>query len=101
MTDAGVLLLFVLAILAAMSDRLLRKFETPSGKFPWCRTCGKNMVRDEQTRPVPDEVRKYMVKNELPLIVLSKFICPKGHYRLWYVPKVSSTENPFFYKEEL
>jgi hypothetical protein len=101
MTDAGILLLCVLVVLAATSDRILRKFETSSRKFPWCRTCGRHMASDQLPRTLPDEVRKHLDKYGLPQVIVSKFICPKGHYRLWYVPKVSSTENPFFYKEEL
>ena len=33
--------------------------------------------------------------------ITSRFICPKGHYQLWFVPWFGNTEKAFFFQEEL
>src|SRR5690349_15723055 len=94
MVDVG-LLVGGLALLAVFADRILRKFEAPSRKFPWCRTCGKNMVSVPLSKALPDEIRRYLEHHELPPVVASKFICPKGCYQLWFIPKFSNTDKAF------
>jgi hypothetical protein len=90
-----------LAILALTVDGLLRRFERPSRKFPWCHTCGKNMVNVGLSKAVPEEILRYLDKNKLPTSVASRFICPKGDYQLWFIPRFGSAEKAFFFKEEL
>lgn len=100
MDHAGVFL-GALAILGLTVDGLLRKFENPSRKFPWCHTCGKNMVNVASPKGLPEEVLLYLDKHKLTTAVVSRFICPKGDYQLWFIPRFGSTEKAFFLKEEL
>jgi len=50
---------------------------------------------------VPGPVSNHLDQHGLPTIAASRFICPKGHYQLWFVPKFGNTEKAFFMKEEL
>jgi len=100
MVDAG-LMLGALVLLTVTTDKVLRKLETSGRKFPWCKTCGKNMVSVALPKFLPEEIRKYLDKHELPPVVVSRFICPKGDYQLWFIPKLSHTETAFFLREEL
>ena len=90
-----------LVVLGMISDKLLRKVENSARKFPWCKTCGKNMVSVSLSKTMPEEVRKYLDKYELPAVAASRFICPKGDYQLWFIPKFGNTEKAFFLREEL
>ena len=90
-----------LALLGITVDGLLRKVERSARKFPWCRTCGKNMVNVTLPKVLPIEVVKYLDKYELPAVVTSRFICPKGDYQLWFIPRFGNTEKAFFLREEL
>ena len=90
-----------LALLGITVDELLRKVEKSSRKFPWCRKCGLNMVNVSLPKFMPGEVINHLDKYGLPTIAASRFICPKGHYQLWFVPRFGNTEQAFFLKEEL
>jgi hypothetical protein len=89
------------ALLGLTVDTVLRKVAKPARKFPWCRTCDTNMIAAGLPKFMPGEVVRYLDKYGLPTIVASRFICPKGHYQLWFVPKLGNTEQPFFMKEGL
>ena len=90
-----------LALLGIITDRLLSKYEKSARKFPWCKTCGKNMITAGLPKFMPGEVISYLDKYGLPTVTASRFICPKGHYQLWFVPRFGNTEKAFFLKEEL
>ena len=90
-----------LVVLGFTVDGILRKVNRSFRKFPVCRTCGMNMVRASLPKVLPDEVLKYLDKYKLPAVVASRFVCPKGDYQLWYIPKFGNTEKAFFLKEEL
>jgi hypothetical protein len=90
-----------LAIVGIVSDRLLSKYQKAARKFPWCHTCGTNMTTVGLPKFMPGEVLNYLDKYGLPVDVVIRFICPKGHYQLWFVPRLGNTEKPFFLKEEL
>ena len=100
MNDVG-LFLGGLVVLGIVSDRLLRRFNKSARKFPWCRDCGKNMVTVGLPKIMPGEVIRYLDQHRLPAVAASRFMCPKGHYQLWFVPKFGNTERAFFLKEEL
>ncbi len=89
------------ALLGITVDGLLRKFEKPVRKFPWCRTCGMNMTIAEPSKVMPGEVSRHLDKYNLPTLAASRFKCPKGHYQLWFIPKFGNTEKAFFLREEL
>jgi hypothetical protein len=89
-----------LALLAMVSDKLLRQVQQSARKFPWCRTCGKNMVQVALPKDLPGEVTKHLDKHGLPPTVVSRFMCPKGDYQLWYVPRFGN-ERAFFLKEDI
>jgi hypothetical protein len=89
------------AVLGIVVDGLLRKVPQKAQKFPYCRTCGKSMVATGISKFVPGEVSNFLDKYGLPTIAASRFICPNGHYQLWFVPKFGNTEKAFFMKEEL
>ena len=89
------------ALLGITVDGLLRKVAKPARKFPWCRTCGKNMIAVGLTKFMPGEVVNHLEQHGLPTGVASRFLCPNGHYQLWFVPKLGNTEQPFFLREEL
>jgi hypothetical protein len=82
-------------------DVFLRKGHKKSQKFPCCRTCDKPMFTAGIPKVVPSEVSNYLDKYGLPTLAASRFICPEGHYQLWFVPKFGNTEKAFFLKEEL
>ena len=90
-----------IALLGIVSDKLLRQVEKSARKFPWCKTCGKNMVNVAVPKNLPGEVTKYLDKYGLPPTVVSRFICPKGDYQLWFIPKFGNTESAFFLREDI
>ena len=100
MDNAGIFL-GGLILLGVVSDRMMKKFSQSGRQFPWCRTCGRNMVSAELPPILPEVVRKHLDRYELPLIAVSKYVCPKGDYQLWYIPKFGNTEKAFFFKEEM
>ena len=89
------------ALLGIVTDGLLRKVEKKARKFPYCRTCGMNMYSAGPSKFMPGEVSRYLEQHNLPTIAVSRFVCPKGHYQLWFIPKFGNTEKAFFMKEEL
>ena len=99
--DYAAIFLGGLALLGVVSDKLLRQVQQSARKFPWCRTCGKNMVNIAPSKALPGEVTKYLEKHELPATVVSRFLCPKGDYQLWFIPKFGDIERPFFLREDV
>jgi hypothetical protein len=89
------------ALLGITVDGLLRKVAKPPKKFPWCRTCGTNMITAGLPKFMPGEVARHLDKYGLPTFIASRFICPKGHYQLWFIPKLGNTDEPFFLREQL
>ena len=100
MDHVGVLL-GGMALFGITVDGLLRKIEKKARKFPYCRTCGLNMNAAGPSKFMPEEVSRYLDQHNLPTIAVSRFVCPKGHYQLWFIPKFGNTEKAFFLKEEL
>ena len=100
MVDLGYLLGGLL-VLGITVHGLLRKVEKPSAWAPRCRTGGERMVSAPLLKVLPDEVRWHLDKYRLPHDIVMRFKCPRGHYQLWYVPKLGNTEKAFFHKEEL
>ena len=100
MDNAGIFL-GGLILLGVVSDRVMKKISQSGRKFPWCRTCGRNMDAAELPPILPEAVRKHLDRYALPTLVVSKFVCPKGDYQLWYIPKLGDTEKAFFLKEEM
>ena len=89
------------ALLGLTVDGILRKFAKPPKKFPSCWTCGSHMTAVGLPKFMPGEVVNHLDKHGLPTVTASRFICPKGHYQLWFVPRFGNTETPFFFREEL
>lgn len=90
-----------LALLGMLTERIVGKAQKPARKFPWCRTCGSQMITVGLPKFMPGEVVNHLGKYGLPTFVASRFICPKGHYQLWFVPGFGNTERTLFFKEEL
>ena len=90
-----------LLLLGITVDGLLRKFEKPARKFPWCRTCGLNMNTAEPSKVMPGDVSRHLEHHDLPTQAATMYVCPKRHYQLWFIPKFGNTEKPFFLREEL
>jgi len=90
-----------LMLLAIISYGLLSWIMKSARKFPWCLTCGKNMTTTSLPMFMPGEVVKHLGKYSLPMAAASRYICPKGHYQLWFVPRFGNTEKAFFLREEL
>src|SRR5687768_11691784 len=90
-----------LAVLGITVNDILRKVEKSSRKLPWCRTCSKNMEKTPVPNVLPDAVIRYLDKHQLTTPVVSRFMCPKGDYKLWYIPRFGQIEKPFFLKEEM
>ena len=91
-----VVLGFTVHGLMGRSDRAVRR-------FPTCREygCGLRMVEAKLLKVLPDEVRWYLMRHDLPAAVVSRYKCPHGHYQLWYIPKFGNTERAFFLREDL
>ena len=100
MDDPGIFL-GGLILFGIVSDRILKRVSESGRRFPWCRTCGKNMESVALPKDLPEGVRNYLDNHGLPTIVVSRFVCPKGDYQLWYIPKFGNAEKPFFLREEL
>ena len=89
------------ALLGIVTDGLLRNVEKKARKFPYCRTCGRNMDAAGPSKFMPGEVSRYLDQHSLPTVAASRFVCPKRHYQLWFIPKFGNAEKAFFLKEEL
>jgi hypothetical protein len=89
------------ALLGIIVDMLLKKFGRTSSKFPQCRSCGRQMQTAGLPMFMPGAVVNHLDMHGLPTAAASRFICPNGHYQLWYVPRFGNTEKAFFLKEEL
>ena len=100
MTYVGALL-GSLAVFGLFVEWILRKVAKPRRKFPYCWECGLTMPTAVLPKFMPGEVLSYLDKYGLPTAAASRFICPKGHYQLWFVPKFGNTEKAFFLKGEL
>jgi hypothetical protein len=90
-----------LIVLGVAANELLKKAQKPSQKFPSCRTCGRHMVHVGLPNVMPLEVLRYLDAYRLPVAVVSRFICPKGDYQLWFIPKFGNTEKAFFLREDM
>ena len=82
-------------------DGLLRRTAKKSRRFLTCRTCDQELHAAGVSKFMPSEVSNYLDKHGLPTPAASRFVCPKGHYQLWFIPKFGNTERAFFFKEEL
>ena len=89
------------ALLGLTVEGIIRKVEKPARTFPWCKTCGKNMRAVILPRLMPGELSSHLGKHSLPTEAATLYVCPKGHYRLWFVPKLGNTEKAFFLREAL
>ena len=89
------------ALLGIIVEGLLRKVEKPPRKFPWCKTCGMNMTTAGPSKFMPGEVSRHLDQHNLPTEAASRFMCPNGHYQLWFIPKFGNTGKAFFLREEL
>jgi hypothetical protein len=89
------------ALLGLTLDGILKRFDKKTSKFPSCKTCGSHMLAIGLSKFIPGEVSNHLDKYGLPTATVSRFVCPKGHYHLWYIPRFGNTEKPFFFKEEL
>jgi hypothetical protein len=94
-------LLGSLLVFGFVVDGLLRKGQKKSRKGFYCRTCGKDLFTAGITKFMPGEVSNFLDKYGLPTIAASRFICPNGHYQLWFVPRFGNIEKAFFFREEL
>ena len=90
-----------LIVLGVTANELLKKAQKPSQKFPSCRTCDRPMVHVGLPNVLPLEVLRYLDAYRLPAAVVSRFICPKGDYQLWFIPKFGNTEKAFFLREAM
>jgi hypothetical protein len=90
-----------LIVLAVITNELLKRAQKPSQKFPSCRTCGRHMVHVGLPNVLPLDVLRYLDAYRLPAVVVSRFICPKGDYQLWFIPKFGNTERAFFLREDM
>ena len=100
MAEVG-LFLGTFAFLGLIMERLVGKSGKAARRFPSCLTCGSHMTTVSLPKFMPGEVVNHLDKHGLPTAAASRFICPKGHYQLWYVPRFGNTESPFFLKEQL
>ena len=90
-----------LIVLGVTTNELLKKTHKSSKKFPSCRTCDRPMVHVGLPNVLPLEVLRYLDAYRLPAAVVSRFICPKGDYQLWFIPKFGNTEKAFFLREDM
>jgi hypothetical protein len=100
MDQVGVLL-GSFAFLGLVVEGLVRKVAKSARRFPTCKTCGFNMTSEPLPNVLPDEIQRYLDKYQLPAAVASRFLCPKRHYQLWFIPKLGNTERAFFLREDL
>jgi hypothetical protein len=90
-----------LIVLGVTTNELLKRAQKPSRKFPSCTTCGGHMVHVGLPNNLPLAVLRYLDAYKLPVVVVSRYFCPKGHYQLWFIPKLGNTEKAFFLREDM
>ena len=88
-----------LLVLGFAVNGLLWKVQKSFRKFPWCWDCDRHMEVKPVSNVLPDAVYRYLDEHRLPTSVVSRYECPRGHYRLWYVPRFGQIEKAFFHKE--
>jgi len=89
------------ALLGLTVEGIIRKVEKPPRTFPWCLTCGRNMKTVALPRLMPGELSSHLGRHSLPTEAAMLYVCPKEHYRLWFVPKLGNTEKAFLLREAL
>ena len=100
MADVGYLL-GGLMVLGFTVNGLLWKVSKPSQKFLSCWKCRRKLEQKPVPNVLPDAVITYLDKHQLTTSVVSRYECPKGCYRLWYIPRFGQIEKAFFLKEEM
>ena len=78
---------------------LMKRFEKSARRFPWCKNCGKNMVKMQLADNLPAEIQTFLDKHKLPSIVVSKYVCPGCYRRLWFIPRFGEAEKGLFVTE--
>jgi hypothetical protein len=64
--------------------------------FPVCFDCRdkKPMVQLAFSEPMlPTEIRQCLLKHNLPLNVVRRFICVRGHKEMWMAPAVTGEQK--------
>ena len=90
-----------LAVFAIGVNEVLRKVGKSFRKFLCCMTCGKELKQTPVPNVMPDAVIRYLDQHQLTTPVVSRYECPKGHYRLWYIPRFGQIEKAFFLREAM
>jgi hypothetical protein len=68
----------------------------------WCRKCKGAMDRGSHVgRALPQEVYAFLHRHNLPTYVVTRYVCPKGHTQLWFVPKLGNTDKSMFVVRDL
>ena len=75
-------------------DRLMERL-TPKSGFPTCYkhrlTCKQRPL--ESDVPMPTKIRNYLKLYELPDVIVSRYVCPKGDVMIWWAPKAGKAEK--------
>ena len=84
--------------LCAMGLNIRPKKQKGKKPFPICFDCKDNppipMVQLAFSEPMlPTEIRQYLVKHNLPLNVVRRFVCVKGHKETWMAPPVTGEKE--------
>lgn len=68
----------------------------PKGDFPRCMTpgCVRTCIRQSaEGRIMPSQVIGYLIDHDLRPNVVTRYVCPKGHTEVWYVPRLGDAER--------
>lgn len=68
----------------------------------WCRSCKRPMDRASHPgRTFPPEVNEFLRRHNLPIYVVSRYVCRRGHTQIWFVPKLGNTDKSMFVVRDL
>lgn len=82
----------ILIVIALALNQLMKWASQPRKRFPWCKKHGCQMYAAPLVEnSVPDEVNEYLIKYELPYLVVNRYVCPRGRCQMWYIPQRSNT----------
>ena len=60
----------------------------------WCRRCGCQMYAIPLVQNlIPIEIEDHLVRHNLPYLVVNRYICPRGHCQMWFVPQLGNAES--------
>lgn len=92
--DLATMFVAILILIALLLDQLMKWASQPRKRFPWCRRCGCHMYATPLAQSsIPIEIGDHLVRHNLPYLAVNRYICPRGHCQMWFVPQLGTAES--------